>query len=127
MSAEPNAEEEAAGLDRFETGWPAQNSTITAVATGLWWTNKKTEQDAKIRVEIEYQPKDWIVYPETLVAFLKEFDVTRPEPMANEIWNELAQFLYDGTDGAEGSLKVDLYADTQLDAYHVEVGEVETR
>lgn len=129
MSADNQLREVTAQkLDRFsvEQSDEEPREMITAIVSGLWWVDGNTGQEGQFNVHVEYRPRHWVLYPDTLTDFLRSFhDVSvRPEPAATFIWNELATLLYDSESDAEGNLRIRVDAETVADEYEIEKGEI---
>jgi hypothetical protein len=128
MSAENENAESSENLERFEAVDSGPPKIIEGCADGLWWTDSKTERDGQVAVHFRYVPVDWVVYPESLVRYLRRFEDAeeRPEPMASEVWNVLSELLYNEPEQVDELMEIRVEAETPLDGYSVKIGDIKT-
>jgi hypothetical protein len=121
-----DGENEEELLDRFSADSRGPQSTVTAQVDGVWWTDEDRGASGKMTIEIEYNPETWLVYPESLVHFLREVcdDAMRPEEAGPEVYSELSELLFGSEVEAEGNLFVLIQAQTAADSYEFQVGEL---
>lgn len=124
MSPQDMESEDGSTLERFDDDWDGPQETVSTRVTGLWWNDEETGETGQFSVEVEYQPDEWLVYPESLVLFLRQYSgvETRPEPVLEEVWKELSELLFGAKSDADGQLYVKIDAETPADSYSVRAG-----
>lgn len=114
-------------LRRFREERVETQRKVSAGVSGLWWRDEDTDSTGQFSVSVTYQPDEFLVYPESLTQFLRQFNdiEERPEVIARLVWAELAELLYGGHVEADKSLVVEVSVETSTQMFSVQVGEVQ--